>query len=151
MHLTDFTQVQVHLIVTTLSCLRALLLLSFLLLVFVSLLLHILSGSFLQLCKGHLGTLWVFLKDPVIGLLPFVKDFLQTIVSLSLGSLNQVLDLQTLLSQLNYSFIVFGENLTFSHLQLFVVSSLLSSESLLLPRLSVNGLRQDSLLLVQIL
>ena len=108
-------------------------------------------GSFLQLSEPHLGALGVLLEDSLVGFLPLLQNILETIICLSLGPFNQVADLEALLSQLNHAFVVLGQDLTFSHLKLLQITFLLCSERLLLPGLSVNRLRKDTFLLVQVL
>ena len=83
--------------------------------------------------------------------MPLGEDILQAIVGLSLCPFNQVTDLKAFLTQFNDSFVVLGENLTLSHLKLFEVALFLSCQSFLLASLGVDGLSQDSLLLVELL
>lgn len=109
------------------------------------------SSSFFQLCETHLGAFGVLFKNAFVGFLPFLKNVLQAVISFSLGSLDQVSNLQTLLPKLDDALIIFCEDFTFSHLQLFQVSLLLRGESLLLASLRVNSLSQDTLLLVEVL
>lgn len=153
--LPDLSQVDVHLIVSHLRCAW----LGFLArnsesgsaLLAKCLLLHLCLGSFFELRKTHLRTFRVFFEDTLIGLTPFIKDVLKAIVSFSLSPFDQVADLETLLSKLDYTLVVLGQNLTLPHLQLLQVAFLLRRQRLLLTSLGVNGLGQDSLLLLQVL
>jgi len=108
------------------------------------------SGLF-KLSEAHLAAFGVFLEDPLIRFLPLGQDVLKSVVRLRLRPLNQVSNLEPLLTKLDDTLVVLGEDLALAHLQLLQISLLLRSQRLLLPRLRVNRLRQNALLLVQVL
>ena len=83
--------------------------------------------------------------------MPLGKDVLQAVIGLSLRPLDQITNLQAFLSQLYDTLVVLGEDLALAHLKLLQIALLFGRKRLLLARLSVDGLCQDALLLVQVL
>ena len=79
-------------------------------------LLHASFRSFLKLCDAHGRAFRVFLQNALICQVPLVQDVLQTIVGFSLGSFDQVTNLETLLAKLNDALIVSLQDLTLSEL-----------------------------------
>lgn len=150
--LPDLRQVHMHLIVPLLwlissSCLAFLALATF----FSAIFLHLCFRCLLQLRKRHLRPFRVLLKNALISLIPFVEDVLKALISLSLGSLDQVTNLHALLSQLHHALVVLAQDLSLAHLELLEVTFFLGCQCLLLARLRVDRLGQDSLLLLQVL
>jgi hypothetical protein len=47
-------------------------------------------GCLFKLGEIHLGTLWVFFKYTLVGLLPFIQDVKEVYVRFGLGAVNQV-------------------------------------------------------------
>ena len=107
--------------------------------------------GFLKLCDTHGRAFRVLLQNALVRQVPLVQDVLQTIVGFSLGSFDQVTNLKTLLAKLNDALIVPLQDLTLSELQLLQVAPLLTHKCLLFPRLGINSLRQNPLLLLQVL
>ena len=110
-----------------------------------------LASSFLELSETHLRSLRVLLENPLVGFLPLGKDVLKAIISLSLRSFDQISDLKTFLAKFNNTFVILGQNLALSHLELLQITFLLCCECFLFPCLGVDSLCQNTLLLVQML
>ena len=109
------------------------------------------SRSFLKLCKAHLGTFRVLLKDAFIRFLPLVEDGLEPVISFSLCPINQVSDLETFLPELNDTLVILRQYLALAHLKLLKVPLLFRSQSLLFTCLSVYSLGQYAFLFVEML